>query len=288
MKSVCRRPNIFQRIYGGLLRHGRTTIPDLQHITRLSLRQIKHGLAVLVQQHLIFWCQGDDDQAIYEANVSAAYSLLRTGKYVKITESRAGGYAGAIMSRLLLLGHVRVGDFIQTLSSSYDADMNGHSATDSALLGDTIPQEAHFNGETNGDRPMIREKIKATLCELLHFGLIIPVHEHSLRSNADNHMEADGIAARSRDDRIKSEKAKKQMQETQARTLLHEWNFGTRKERSEMKALGTVHKRPLEDLEELPAKKRQRLGLNESSHAVHLGGEGSSQLIVNGRLKVCK
>ncbi len=190
------------------------------------------------------------------------------------------------MSHLLLLGPTRVGDLIKTLNTSHNKNMDAHTATNSALPDGTSTRETHLNGETNGDSSFAQENINATLCLLLQYGLISPAHERTVRSDTENRMEADRICAKLRDDKLKSEKARNNMQEAQVRKLLHQWKFGTRKERTQIKALSMVQKRSSEDLEDPPAAKRQRLDLDASKYAVNSEDGGSAQLTSNNLLKV--
>ena len=280
--------DLFQRIFEGLVRNGRTTIPALQRITHLSLRHIRHGLSVLVQQRLAFWClDWEEEQAIFEPNVSAAYNLIRTGKYVKITENRVGEYAGTIISHLLLLGHAKVGDLRQMMGlSSQKENVNGQTNTNSEHTAETSGKGVHVNGKTNGDSSMTGRKIHTTLCELLAGGFIFPFHESGLRSDTENRVEANRIFAKLRDKSLKSDKLRDEIQEQKVQIKLHQWNFGTRKERREIKALKTAHKRPLENAGELPARKRRRIDEDTTQTAVESAVQGSARQTSNDLLKV--
>ena len=270
------------------MRNGRTTIPALQRITHLSLRHLRHGLSVLIQQHLAFWClDWVEEQAIFEPNLSAAYNLIRTGKYVKTAESKAGEYAGTIISHLLLLGHAKVGDLTEMMGpSGQNENGTGQILANQVLTGETLRKEAYLNGKTNGDSSMTKEKLHSTLCELLKSGLIFPFHESALRSDTENSVKANRIFVKLRDKALKSDKARDEKQEEQVQRKLHQWNFGTRKERREIKALDTTQKRPLEDSEEVPAGKRRRTGQDSSNYAVETVVEGSARLTSDGFFKV--
>ncbi|CRK44558.1 hypothetical protein BN1723_019488, partial [Verticillium longisporum] len=67
------------RIIAVLLSKGRSTIPQLVRHTSLPPRQMRHGLAVLVQQNLLYHhAIAGSSVASYEANPDACYNLVRS------------------------------------------------------------------------------------------------------------------------------------------------------------------------------------------------------------------
>ena len=253
------------------------------------MRQIKHGLSVLVQQHLVFWYNDlEDELTTYEANVSATYNLIRVGKYVKITEDRVGEFASKVVSHLLLLGHARVRDLMQAYSTGFNQDVLGYHATSLGSPG-RIPSGAkgqHVDG--NGDSSATREKVDQTLCELLQLGLIVPVRESTFRSDADNRVEAEkqvGNLAEYKT-KSKSKKEKDAMWEAEVTAQIDQWKFGSREEQSEINAFKVGHKRALEDPEEHSAEKRQRISLDASKYALNSTRGNETKLIFDNPLKV--
>src|SRR4051812_37721297 len=95
-----------QRVFSTLVRHGRLPLPLLVQHSGLSARHLKHGLVVLIQQHLaLHYTSEDDGITYYEADWRNAYNLVRAGKIITMVEDRFGESAGGIVSNLLLLGH---------------------------------------------------------------------------------------------------------------------------------------------------------------------------------------
>jgi DNA-directed RNA polymerase III subunit RPC3 len=76
----------------------------------LNGRQIKYGLVILLQQHLIFHSGSDAPLTYYEIDWQNSYAIVRFGKVVKLVEDRFGKKAANVMSNLLALGHTRIAD----------------------------------------------------------------------------------------------------------------------------------------------------------------------------------
>ncbi|KAH0565621.1 hypothetical protein GP486_000979 [Trichoglossum hirsutum] len=102
-----------------LFRYGRLTISQLSQKSHLPLRQLKHGLVVLIQQHLaLHYTSPDDGITYYEADWMSSYSLARSGKVMRLAEERFGEAAGTVIANLLTQGHVRVGDLVDAYGLS--------------------------------------------------------------------------------------------------------------------------------------------------------------------------
>lgn len=152
--------------------------------THLSPRQLRHGLVVLVQQNLVFH-DIDEDSGLtyYEANLFAAYSLIRSGKILQAVESRYGTVAKDIVQNLLLLGHTR----ISHLESAYEAKINQQTnktldETSSAKKNETnIPSE----GEPAGIHTL--GQLHAVLLRLLQVGVVEEVLAHMFSSPSDTY-----------------------------------------------------------------------------------------------------
>ncbi|KZF20689.1 hypothetical protein L228DRAFT_249475 [Xylona heveae TC161] len=187
------------RVFATLLRYGRLNLPTLVQHTRLSSRQLKHGLAVLIQQHLVLhYTALEEGITYYEADWMNAYSLVRAGKIIKLAEDKFGEAAGGIISNLLLLGHTRVGD----LSSAYAAAAGkAKSAINGEVSEDATENKA--NGVTkehdsNRDRYplMTRGQLHSLLQDLMNVGYIEEVREEHFRPHADNFNEAERLVKR--------------------------------------------------------------------------------------------
>ena len=99
-----------QRVYSILARHGRQTLAVVARASYLNPRQIKYGLAILLQQHLVFHSGHDAPTTYYEIDWQNSYALVRFGKVTKLVQDRYGKKAANIMSNLLALGHTRMAD----------------------------------------------------------------------------------------------------------------------------------------------------------------------------------
>ena len=59
------------------MKHGRLRASSINEQTGLSPRQVRHGLAVLVQQNLALWATDEQyDTTHYEGDWGNAYALL--------------------------------------------------------------------------------------------------------------------------------------------------------------------------------------------------------------------
>ncbi|TGO16767.1 hypothetical protein BTUL_0024g00370 [Botrytis tulipae] len=162
------------RIFTILLRRGRLPMNALKRHTQLTTRQLKLGLTVLVRQNLVYHnSEGSDTH--YEANIDAAYALVRSGKILEIAEERFGSVAAEIMGQLVLLGHAKISDIIAELNKNHEPHANGN--------GNGI------NGATNGNgvHSYTSGQLNHTLIQLLEEGFIQPVGQNMFRSPTDSY-----------------------------------------------------------------------------------------------------
>ncbi|KAI9716516.1 MAG: hypothetical protein M1812_005247 [Candelaria pacifica] len=181
-------PNVFST----LLQFDRLHLPALVHHSNLSPSQIKHGLAVLIQQHLVLhYTALDRDITFYEADWKNAYLLVRAGKTIKLAESRFGESAGGVVSNLLLLGDARVGDL---------ADAYGVTSPNSNGVVQGTKRHANGKEVLNGATNKVEETrhqittlqhLHSVLGSLLQAGLVSEVREQHFRSFTDNVNEAE-------------------------------------------------------------------------------------------------
>ncbi len=127
----------------------------------------------------------------YEADWKNAYLLVRSGKIIKLAESRFGESAGGVVANLLLLGDARVGDL---------ADAYGVTSTkgNGVVQGSKHPADGKqvVNGVGNSVDESSRhittlQQLHSILRTLLQAGLISEVREQHLRSSTDNMNEAE-------------------------------------------------------------------------------------------------
>lgn len=224
----------------------------------------------------------------YEASLSAAYNLIRGGKYVKIAEDRIGEFASTIVSHLLLLGHARVGDLLQAYGIGPAKDAAASTSAELAVSG-MKPSKGNLSSKKiNGERSVAWEQVDQTLCELLQAGLVIRVHESNFRSQQDNRAEAETSVGTLPEYMTKGQtkKAIDAMWETEVRAQLHEWKFGGQDERNDVGAIKFGKKRALEESSQSPAEKRQRLDLAMSKRATKSTGDQVSTSTFDGLLDV--
>lgn len=248
------------RIFEVLLYHGRLSLPALTHLTTLPHRLVKHGLSVLVQQHLIFWYTSPDDHmTMYEANIAVAYSLVRSGKYVKIAEAQAGVFAGKVISNLLLLGHARVGDLAQAYQGVPFKSTHDHSAATQGSSSKVKSSTSGHTGDITDEQNDTPWSIHETLRSLLRSQLVSQVHISHFRSDADNRREAEKAIPRAEEYKAKNKKEQEAQHEVAIKKKLNEWKYFTGGRRGEIGGLKEGKKRLHQDNGTQRPEKRQRL-----------------------------
>ncbi|KAJ4340605.1 RNA polymerase III subunit C82, partial [Ascochyta clinopodiicola] len=163
------------RVYSVLARHGRQTLAAVARASYLNARQIKYGLVILLQQHLVFHSGNDAQPTYYEIDWLNSYALVRLGKVTKLVEDRFGRKAANVMTNLLRLGHTRIADlkeaYFPTATDSDDDsddglpngagtkrkrgggnDTNGSAKTNGLVNGSSEANDVKpvMNGTTNG------------------------------------------------------------------------------------------------------------------------------------------
>ncbi|KAH9883030.1 hypothetical protein J1614_000397 [Plenodomus biglobosus] len=136
------------RVYSILARHGRQTLAAIARASYLTGRQIKYGLVILLQQHLVFHSGNDAPVTYYEIDWQTSYAIVRFGKVTKLVEDRFGKKAANVMSNLLALGHTRIDDLKEAYFPS-EADSDDDS--DSGVVNGAGNKRKRTNGaQTNG------------------------------------------------------------------------------------------------------------------------------------------
>lgn len=210
-----------------------------------------------MHHQLVLWYTSDRRWTTYEANPEAAFLLVRSGKYVKITEDRVGKFASGVISNLLFLGHAQVGDLVQAYG------MGGGRSTKESLgpcgaSGEPLPNESNpaANGFENDDvKP---GSIHRTIRELLLLGLVSQVNKSHFRSDADNRIEAEKVVPPIEHYKAKSKRENEAQWEMSIEKQLNEWKYGVGDEIMEVDSMDKRKKRLREDTEDLRPGKRQR------------------------------
>ncbi|OAL55297.1 DNA directed RNA polymeras-like protein III subunit Rpc82 [Pyrenochaeta sp. DS3sAY3a] len=146
------------RVYSVLARLGRQTLPGIVRASYLNARQIKYGLVILLQQHLVCHSGSDGPATYYDIDWQSSYAIARVGKIAKLVQARFGKKSANVMSNLLTLGHTRMADlqeayFPTKTDSDDEADdgmVNGNALKRKRGDTDTNGHAAHTNGVANG------------------------------------------------------------------------------------------------------------------------------------------
>lgn len=234
---------------------------------------IKHGLSVLVQQQLVVWYTSSEEPTVYEANTEAAYSLVRSGKYVKIAENQLDEFAGALISNLLLLGHAKVGDLVKAYGVSSGKDARGTTTVSNEIPNEPVSNDLSHTQGNPRDNAVTLETIHKTLSELLRLGLVSHVNESHFRSDADNRLEAQKAVPPPEYYKAKSKKENDAQWEASIQNKLEEWKFGTKAQREDVEILMKGKKRLLDGSGNSRAGKRQKLYPDHSNEVI--GSTGS-------------
>ena len=180
------------------MRLGRASVPTLLTETRLSSRNLRNALAVLIQQQLCLWYTDEDGLTYYEADSSNAYALVQSGKIIAITEERCGEAAGILVSNLLELGHCRVGDLVSAYEGLVEkkpstVDAEQHSVDGSMLtngIGESeLSETTEQRNQAAGQITSIAQ-VHTELSKLLSKGFITPVTSFHFKPAGDIHNEA--------------------------------------------------------------------------------------------------
>ena len=250
----------------------------MRYHTGLSLRQVQHGLSVLVQQQLVFWYTSAEDSTVYEANTAVAYNLLRAGKYVQLAEEQLGSFAAVIVSNLLLLGHARVGDLVQAYGLDRTEGANDPAAVAYQPSTNGI-NDGSMDTEFSSDNERISlASVHTALRELLGVGFVSLVNESYFRSEADNRTEAGKAVPPPEYFRAKSKRDNEAQRGTAIQEKLEEWKYGTKADKEQYGPIMNVKKRQLDDSSTLQAEKRRRLHLPSNGHDVAWTAVNTSKL----------
>ncbi|KAJ5889710.1 RNA polymerase III Rpc82 C -terminal [Penicillium tannophilum] len=208
---------LFARIFSTLQRYERLSLPRLKFYSRLTDRQLRHGLTAMIQHHLVYYFTSlEDNNTYYESNPHAAYYLVRSGKILNLVEDRLGEYAARVMEAILFLGHASVShlETLPELQSLTPTVPNG-VANDNEELQEDEMEAGDQPGKINGDHVPERKPapFHATIKALASHGYLMRVRDAHFQSPGDNLLEAQRTVS-SRSD-IKALKGKRQ-QETVA------------------------------------------------------------------------
>ncbi|RWA09934.1 hypothetical protein EKO27_g5154 [Xylaria grammica] len=203
-----------QRIVATLLARGRSNVRDLALHTSLNPKQVRHGLALVIQHNLVFY-QTDHETAAttYEANPQASYHLVRIGKILDVIDRKYGIMARNLVNDLLMLGHVEIAELVryhrlkhgppkvkingeQNHNHDHDHDPDDDFDNDNDLengdLDDSFNDDTHYvngNGTAHGTAddamPIQANEVYDTLAQLIAAGVVESVSVTMFQSPQD-------------------------------------------------------------------------------------------------------
>ncbi|KAI0914556.1 RNA polymerase III subunit RPC82 [Ustulina deusta] len=202
------------RIVAALLARGRSNVRDLALHTSLNPKQVRHGLAIVIQHNLVFY-QTDHETAVttYEANPRACYHLVRVGKILDVIDMKYGTMARDLVNDVLMLGHVEISELVRyqrlkqgqkkgTMNGEqnhdhdhdpdHDLDPDPDHDFENGDLGDPFDDGSHYvngngiaNGATDNAMPIRVDEIYDTLAQLIAAGIMESVSNTMFQSPQD-------------------------------------------------------------------------------------------------------
>lgn len=167
---------------------------DLALHTSLNPKQVRHGLALVIQHNLIFYHTDPDTGATtYEASPQASYHLVRVGKILEIIDRKYGTTAKELVNDLLMLGHVEVSELIRYRSSKQgrksttaNGEQNHDQDHDDPFEDDSLYVNGNgANHDTEDDAKPDVDGIYNTLAQLIAAGVIETVSPTMFQSPQD-------------------------------------------------------------------------------------------------------
>ncbi|XXG97895.1 hypothetical protein Hte_004211 [Hypoxylon texense] len=184
------------RIFADLLARDRSTVVQLAQHTSLNFRQVRHGIAVLIQLNLVFHNTDSDSGVVhYEANSYAAYNLARTGKILDMVHSKYGDHARTLVQEVLVQGHAKTSDLIQAFKDRCNKQHEGTNGISQNGTSHNGQNNVNGNGVTNGTNDLdmgngdesTDPEIQAydSLAQLIAAGILEPVTRVAYQSPQD-------------------------------------------------------------------------------------------------------
>ncbi|EXJ93339.1 hypothetical protein A1O1_01731 [Capronia coronata CBS 617.96] len=192
------------QIFQHLIQQGRLSVNQLAQRCRLPLRQVKAGIAALIQLRLIFHYTTPDGLSTYQANVHSAYNLIRAGRIVELVARRYGPAAAKIMEHLAILGYATADE----LEAHVCEDNVLTTSKDSAELTNGHHEEGVLLGGAN---PEVRTSFRTALKHLLDDRFISSVRdahfqsEFDARQDVERHLQHLGMLPSAKGKKIQSD-----------------------------------------------------------------------------------
>ncbi|KAJ9604518.1 RNA polymerase III subunit C82 [Cladophialophora chaetospira] len=91
-------------IFRQLTQFGRLSVQQIAQKCRLPLRQVKSGVATLIQLRLLHHHTSSDGQSTYQPNNINAYNVMRTGRLIELVNWKFGSTAADVLETLAAMG----------------------------------------------------------------------------------------------------------------------------------------------------------------------------------------
>lgn len=167
----------------------------------MNQRQVRHGLAVLVQQNVLFHLTDPDTSIVYyDVNPDALYNLVRSGKILEMVCDKYGDLAKKLVQDVLVLGHIKIPDLVEAFRGNSEggkSSPNGvtnvkeEDSDDEFALDHDIQPPNRVNGTgVNGfinseEEAQSSQQIHLVLARLLAAGILEPVSSMMFQSPTD-------------------------------------------------------------------------------------------------------
>jgi DNA-directed RNA polymerase III subunit RPC3 len=191
-----------------LATYGRLEATQLAQKCRLPLRQIRHGLSVLVQAQLVYHHTSSDHRTSYEANLRAAYDLIRSGKIIHLAKRNLGEDAALVVAHILLAGQVTVKDLHRFWKQSHgdSKSQNGEGNQGHRKAHSDVTESEEAPAPLHGRSQKGRNDLSNVLKRLVQNGFVLRIRRAHFYTPADNYFDAqshllsleDGTAAKGR------------------------------------------------------------------------------------------
>lgn len=219
-----------------------------------------------MQHRLVYHHTSTDGSSTYQANSTASYSLLRTGRLIELAGSKLGKIAATAITEVTLLGFATITELedrtLEILSTSCTESINGHVEEDLS-------------------RTSLERKVREDVRSLLRTGFlkhVRPVHfqaHFDARQDAEKTLKSQGVLPSLKGRKGQIEIEVKIDSELQRRTVVNTPEYGT------------TRKRTLDEVADQPVPKRQRLSDKKSAKPNGITGSAFVQDRVDSNILVC-
>ncbi|KIW12268.1 hypothetical protein PV08_09544 [Exophiala spinifera] len=178
------------QIFQQLIQLGRLSSTQVAQKCRLPLRQVKTGLATLIQLRLVYHHTSPDGLSTYQANTHNAYNLLRTGNLAAGAQRKFGPAAAVVVEHLAALGFATAQELEDTICA--DKDFNRSEDHEPQTNGSS---DGHKSQDLDSTRSRFRKVLRLLIDEKYIVGLR-DAHFQSVfdaRRELERHLESRGL-----------------------------------------------------------------------------------------------